>query len=145
MLGATLLNGCPQVAQAVARLILGKPDAEPEMEMYPDGSGGFERSYYCAAQQKSVTVSSLEQWLKDEMDVNHTGEFERFQFPEEVKLAAKLVLDGKDIRSVDSFKKCDCVRFVWGKHLPLASQTQFVERGVKDAKHCAVAGRLEEQ
>ena len=54
------------------------------------------------------------------------------------------VTDGTDFCVLDE----DSDNLVWEMHrsfLPLASQTQFVERGVKDAQNVAVTGRQEEQ
>ena len=65
-------------------------------------------------------------------------------FSDVLKAAAQLLLDGTDFRVLDE----DSDDLVWEMHrsfLPLASQTQFVERGVKDAQNVAVTGRQEEQ
>ena len=63
-------------------------------------------------------------------------------FSDELKQTCHLMLSGVDFHKYNSHP---LVHKLWSTYLPLASQTQFVERGVKEAKVVAATGRLEEQ
>ena len=143
----------PALAQVVARFILGNgtfesffPD-KPLIEDYED-----ETDFYIDSVQRdtsnatvlrsahihhsSIGLQDLEWWLQTTGPVNNWSDL--------AKQAAQFALDGNDLRKHDADGH-PIVHEMWHTYLPLACQTQFVERGVWEAKLVASTGRLEEQ
>ena len=132
-------------ALVVARLITGAPAAEPIM--LQDGEGvEYELVHnVMGVHGCCYKVSSVESWLRNQWELEY-GTLDASCFSTDAKSAAYLLLTGTvDFRSVDSFKTNPVVKKLWRRYLPLASQTQFVERGVKEAQTVAKTGRMEEQ
>ncbi len=155
LLPAALMSEDP-LAKCVARLIVGAPPADPVLEHYPCPPGAspeppVEKAFKSDVFKCGIKISRFESWLRTTFDRVKAGADDGAgghvdvpTFSDDVKAAAQLLLNGTDFRVLDD----DSHRLVWEMHssfLPLASQTQFVERGVKDAQNVAVTGRQEEQ
>lgn len=145
LLPAALMAEAPY-ARAVARLILGVPALESDepfshsikSEVHNDiiNSVFFER-FIRLKFEKTLT--------RDGCDIDNDRSL---MFPREVILAAEALLaDNEDVnvlRNITEPSPTIYQDYLWSNYLPLASQTQFVESGVKDASNVSKTGRSEE-
>lgn len=92
------------------------------------------------AHKKNHSSPQFEQWLKDTIARECGNEV---VCPQHGWIAADACLQGVSMRTDEEAPQR--VRHLWHCHLPLASNTQFVERGVKEAKIVASTRRKEEQ
>ena len=140
MLPLALLADKP-MAMCVARLITGAPPAPVELK--PDG--GSEISIHSQAHKTSYLPSKFEVWLRRQYGEDENGIVDTSGFSDKARQAAYLLLSGTvDFRSTQCFQEQPLVQYVWGLNA-LPSNTQFVERGVKEAMLVSSTGRGEIQ
>ena len=139
LLPAALLAEKP-LALVAARAITGTPAPPPVLN-----DSNREIMFLSPAHCMNIKPSTFDFWFRSKMELYASEELMSAWTPH-VKSAATLLLsDGVDLRSVDSFKAHDAVKELWRTYLALASHTQFVERGVKEAKLVASTNREEQQ
>ena len=150
LLPAALLSE-GSLAKAVARVILNTASPHPPEPLRADFSTEEEHVMasvvwdditHCRskAQKRGISVPYFERWLQD---VRPGSDLEEAPLhSERVRQASQLTLQDVDFRKCGSHALAN---ELWSTFLPLASQTQFVERGVKEAKIVSATGRREEQ
>jgi hypothetical protein len=52
-----------------------------------------------------------------------------------VTQAAEMLLDGSELRDMNNANDTFIKKYLYAKYLPLASHTQFVKAGIKEAKN----------
>jgi len=136
LLPAALMAEAP-IANVFAAVIL---QTSPTHGMQENRMSG-KIEYKSSVHGRTVDLKKLHAFLINriqtlEDDTEHT---------EESRQASNLVINGADMRSFDYTGHHGTVRLdMHSTYLPLASQTQFVEAIVKDAKHVAQTDRSEQ-
>ena len=150
LLPAALLSKPGVLAVAVARLILGHDPAPPEMKDYPVIQGAPEPSsplpaeeisHYDKVHGSSFKPSKFEAFIIEQYQRSGGG-----AFSESAKAAATLLLNGEDFRA--QLTKSESHPVVWEirrSFQPMPSQTEMIERGVKETHTVSVTGCQEEQ
>ena len=138
LLPAALLAEKP-LADVVARVITGAPAAPPLLN-----GEGKEGSMFSKVFDIGFKQSQFADFLYSKLG-DENGVVDASVYSPLAKDAANLLLSGVDLRSVGSFQSNAIVKELWKTYLALASQTQFVERGVKEAKIVSSTNREEEQ
>lgn len=158
LLPAALLSEGPY-ARVVARIILGR-----EPMMY---ESAFDHSRQSPVHKDIVNTVFFEKFARSKFNKTLALEGIDFNtvdrstlFPPEVTLAAEALLSS-DEETTPNITSCQDVPvtilrdikeptpthyqiYLWQNYLPLASQTQFVESGVKEASNVSKTGRSEE-
>ena len=126
LLPAALLSEAP-TARVVASVILGR---QSEFDVFTSTTHG----------DSMIDLESLHEFIE-----SRVGDISTMTFEEKPLQAAQLILNGVVFRNISlEDEHQDLRQHMFSKHLPLASQTQFVEFGVKEAKLVSSANRSEE-
>jgi len=136
LLPCGLMSEAP-LAKVISRVILGQEFPTSFGSDVVDQYGIFH--YKSAAHDEVFNLKSFDRWLRGLLEDG--GDYS----PETI-IAATLVAADVDLRSFD-YQDVEHGATRWHMHstyLPLASQTQFVERGVKEAKYVSATDRSEE-
>ena len=142
LLPAALLSE-KHVAQVVAAAMLQVP--MPRFESIFNPLSGFCNFKSEAHLGRTIELKSLYNFIRKQIEVAEANGDGR-EHTQDAIHAAKLVLTGVDLRSFDyqdeqhgAFR-----RSMHSTYLPIPSQTQFVESGVKDAKYVSATDRSEQ-
>ena len=144
LLPAALMAPAP-IAACVARVITGAPSpyrAEPsrtntmseEEHTMQLIAWDEETGMRCRVHHEHFHLPAFELWLRDRVD-------DGVVFDNLAMESSQALLQGTNFRLYNA----TIVKRMWDAHLAMASQTQFVERGVKEAQTVAKTGRREEQ
>lgn len=117
-------------------------DEQPEpttQEEHDEWKAHSDATAFSLEVNHGIPLHVFDQWLRDTVTANDA----KNEFTDKSKQAARDVLDGTDHRTFDADNEMS--QETWSVHLPLASQTQFVEHRVKEANAVSAADRQEEQ
>jgi len=93
-----------------------------------------------AAHGRTIRMDKFDVFLREQVPQDVV-----LDWPQDVRTAAQLVLDGVDLRKTEYDGQVGILRLDLHKtYLALACQTQFVERMIKEAKHVSTTDRNEE-
>jgi hypothetical protein len=139
------------VATVVAGNIPTKYPPQPSWESDPDGCREWESKYIFRSRVHGMSnfiLPKFEQWLRDKVNEHWQqehpldGNNTKPTYAMTTVMMAKLMLTSNvDTRKWEHL----LVKKLWRTYLALASNTQFVERGVKEGTLCGSTGRKEEQ
>lgn len=116
-----------------------RPEEEKQRDAHYHGLRYHDQLTTCRSQahKGNICLPAFEQWLQNKLSLNGDVTYQG-----DILQACQLVLHNVDFRN---YAADPLVYQLWQTFLPLASNAQFVERGVKEAKIVASTGRKEEQ